>query len=44
MNSADGRPRKTWWDRIKTTEGFGLSGKDAQHRNKWKMTIKWKTG
>ena len=35
------RARKTCWDCVKNDmEGFGLSQKDAHHRNKWKRKIK----
>jgi len=38
-----GRPKKTWWDRVKNDmESLGLSQKDAQSRNKWR--IKGATG
>ena len=32
-----GRPKKTWWDYVKTDmESLGLSEKDMQLRNKWR--------
>jgi len=40
-----GRPKKSWWDCVKNDmESLGLSQKDAQYRNKWRMRIKGATG
>jgi len=40
-----GRPKKTSWDCVKNDmESLGLSQKDVQFMNKWKMRIKGATG
>ena len=40
-----GRLKKTWWDCVKNDmESLGLSQKDAQSRNEWRMRIKGATG